>query len=463
MNVNPERLSVAQRVEKGKAARKRVPRTQHADWTPEPTRPDPVDIIAAQNTARVQWLVPIRHSRMGVSPFTFYRGAAAIMAADLAATPDSDLWVQDGGDAHLSNFGAYASPSRKLVFDANDFDETLPGPWEWDLKRLTASLVVASEHLGFPAAEGRKIAAHAVRSYRLSMADYAQRDVMDLWYDHLTIDSVMNFAGISKGEMTLRLQRFETKAKSRTSLQALKKLTTTESGSLKIRSQPPLLVPLNEMPGDIDPDTVRQVVHTAYQHYLASTDDHIQLLLSRFTVVDVAFKVVGVGSVGTRCWIMLLLGRDEDDPLFLQIKEAVPSVLEKYLQPSEYSHHGRRVVEGQRLIQAQTDIFLGWTTGMEDRQFYVRQLRDWKGSANLEQGTPRQLHFYADLCGRTLARGHARSGDPVAISAYMGSSARIDDAIAEFSVRYAKQNLADYQRFQAAISDGTLPVSAEAL
>ena len=460
INLTP-RLTVAQRNEKGREARSRFPRSGHADWSPDADRRDPVDILATQNQQRLSWLVPIRHARMGVSPFTFYRGAAAIMAEDLGGTTNSGLWVQDGGDAHLSNFGAYASPSRELVFDANDFDETLPGPWEWDLKRLTASFVVGGQQRGFEEHQCRAIAAHAVKHYREAMAGYAQMPVTDLWYDYLDVDDVARFSGLSSQELTSRVSRFESKARKRTSLQALNKLTTRESGSLKIRSQPPLLVPIEEIPTGLDTDVMREAVNRAFSQYVESTADHIQLLLSRFTMVDAAIKVVGVGSVGTRCWIVLLEGRDDQDPLFLQIKEAGPSVLEDHLQPSEYDHQGRRVLEGQRLIQAQTDIFLGWTTGMDDRQFYVRQLRDWKGSVDVDQGDPRMWLFYAALCARTLARGHARSGDSVAIAAYAGKSAKLDASIAEFSVRYAQQNLADYAAFKQAIADGILPVAPE--
>ncbi|MEZ5184360.1 MAG: DUF2252 domain-containing protein [Candidatus Nanopelagicales bacterium] len=464
MSEDNRRRSVPERNEIGREARKRISRTSHGDWTPNPERRDPVKILSTQNEQRVPWLVPIRHSRMGVSPFTFFRGAAAIMAEDLSEGPDSELWVQAGGDAHLSNFGAYASPSRELVFDANDFDETLPGPWEWDLKRLTASLVIAGQNLGFPDDANRSIAAHAVRRYREAMADYAQMKVLDLWYDYLGVKDVERLSGLSKKDLEKRLATFETHARSRTSLQALKKLATNESGALKIRSQPPLLVPVSEIPSDFDPQTLLAAVHDAIEGYIATTGDHIQALLSRFRIVDVAIKVVGVGSVGTRCFIVLLEGLDASDPLFLQIKEAVPSVLEDHLRPSQYSNQGQRVVEGQRLIQAQTDIFLGWTTGeLEHRDFYVRQLRDWKGSVNVEGRTDQELRFYADLCARTLARGHARSGDPVAISAYAGSSSKLDDSIAEFSIRYSQQNLLDYARFQQAIKDGFLPVSPEVL
>ena len=460
INLSP-RLTVTQRQEKGREARSRISRSGHADWAPRSDRRDPVAILAAQNQQRLSWLVPIRHARMGVSPFTFYRGAAAIMAEDLGGTTDSGLWVQDGGDAHLSNFGAYASPSRDLVFDANDFDETLPGPWEWDLKRLTASFVVGGQQRGFPEDDCRAIAAHAVKDYREAMAGYAQMPVTDLWYDFLDVNTVEGFSGVSRKELTDRVTRFESKARRRTSLQALTKLTTRESGTLKIRSQPPLLVPLAEVPSELDQDVMREAVNRAFTQYVETTADHIQLLLSRFSMVDIAIKVVGVGSVGTRCWVVLLEGRDDQDPLFLQIKEAVNSVLEDHLQPSEYDHQGRRVVEGQRLVQAQSDIFLGWTTGLDDRQFYVRQLRDWKGSVDVDQGDPKLWQFYAALCARTLARGHARSGDPVAIAAYAGKSTKLDASIAEFSVRYARQNLADYAEFQQAIADGVLPVAAE--
>lgn len=451
------RLTVAERKERGKQARSKIPRSGHADWTPRPDRRDPVGILAAQNTQRVEQLVPIRHARMSVSPFTFYRGAAAVMSEDLSGTTDSGLWVQAGGDAHLSNFGAYASPSRELVFDQNDFDETLPGPWEWDLKRLTTSMVVAGENLGLSKDQQRAIAAHTVWAYRDAMSQYAQMNVMDLWYDYLSIDKLGQ--RLHRKDIAARLANFETRARSKTSLQALKKLTTRESGHLRIRNQPPLLVPMSNLPSHYNPDEISEAVNLAFHEYVETTQDHMHLLLSRFEVVDLALKVVGVGSVGTRCWVVLLEGRDGQDPLFLQIKEAVPSVLEDHLRPSQYEHQGRRVVEGQRLTQAQSDIFLGWTTGPGGRQFYVRQLRDWKGSADVDRGTAAEATFYAGMCARTLARGHARSGDAVAISAYVGVSSKLDDSIAEFAMRYAKQNLEDYAAFEQAIADGRLPIA----
>jgi len=396
---------------------------------------------------------------MRVSPFTFYRGAAAIMAQDLSRTPDSGLWVQAGGDAHLSNFGAYASPSRQLVFDANDFDETLPAPWEWDLKRLAASLVIAGQNLGLPGDKQRKAAAHAVHAYRTAMQAYAQKPVMDIWYEYLTAEDVEEWKGLPRAELRKRLDRFASKARSRTSLQALEKLTTRQSGHLRIKSQPPLLWPLDEVPTQFSSEEVRERAMTVFEHYTTTTDDHIQELLSRFKLVDVGLKVVGVGSVGTRCFIVLLEGRDHDDPLFLQVKEATNSVLEDYLRPSRYENQGQRVVEGQRLVQAQTDIFLGWTKSPDGKHYYVRQLRDWKGSADVDQGTYKQLRFYAGLCAHTMARGHARSGDPITIAAYMGDTAELDEAIAEFSMRYSRQNEQDYAAFSEAIADGVLPVA----
>lgn len=450
--------SVAQRRAAGQDARLGAPRTSHAEWQPRSDRRDPLDILEAQNEQRLPWLVGVRHARMSASPFTFFRGAAALMAEDLAGTPDSGIRVQCGGDAHLSNFGAYASPSRELVFDANDFDETLPGPWEWDLKRLAASFVVGGQHLGFSDEDCRDLAASVVRSYREATSDYAAMPVMDLWYDHMGVDDVSKFSGLSAKELERRLTRFERRARSRTSLQALDKLATRADGTLRIRSMPPLLVPLAELPIKVDKDAAWEAVSQAYAQYVATTADHISFLLSRFTIVDIAIKVVGVGSVGTRCWIVLLEGRDDQDPLFLQIKEAMPSVLADHLPPSAYDHQGRRVVEGQRLVQAQSDIFLGWTTGLRGRHYYVRQLRDWKGSVGVERGAPKQWRLYATLCARTLARGHARSGDAVAIAAYAGSSSKLDNAIAEFCMRYARQNRADYLLFQEALHDGRLPI-----
>lgn len=451
--------TVADRRAAGKQARRDVPRSSHSQWSPAADRRDPVALLEEQNADRVDWLVPIRHARMRVSPFTFYRGTARIMAADLAATPVSGLHVQLGGDAHLSNFGAYASSERHLVFDANDFDETLPGPWEWDLKRLATSFVVAGQHLGFRGRQQREAAQRSVMAYRQAMASYAGQGYLDIWYDYLIPQDIADAGGMDSAELGKRLGRFERKARSRTSLQAMAKLTEVVDGRLQIRSDPPLLVRLRDLPEEYHPDELEQVLRRGIEDYKTTLAKDRRVLLDRFVAVDTAIKVVGVGSVGTRCLIVLFVGRDGQDPLFLQLKEAGPSVLAEFLQPSAYVNQGRRVVEGQRLVQAQSDIFLGWSEGQKGRHFYVRQLRDWKGSVEVEGATPEQLAFYATVCGRTLARGHARSGDPIAISAYAGKGEALDRAITDFAVAYAAQNQKDYEEFLAAIESGRLPVS----
>jgi uncharacterized protein (DUF2252 family) len=452
--------TLEERVEIGRVARSQVPRSSHRLWEAPEGRPDPVALLEQQNETRVPWLVPLRHARMRVSPFTFFRGTACVMAADLATTPNSGLTVQVGGDAHLSNFGAYASPERQLVFDANDFDETLPGPWEWDLKRLAASFTVAAQSLGFDPPSARMVTAQAVKSYRKSIVRYGEMGYLDLWYDHVTSDDVRQSRGVDPVELAARLDRFERKARAKTSLQALEKLAIEENGHYRIRSDPPVLFPLRELPAEYDAPALEGVVHAGLEAYKESLSDDRRCLLDRFKIVDVGVKVVGVGSVGTRCLIVLLEGRDRQDPLFLQIKEAGPSVLEEHLDASVYANHGRRVVEGQKLTQAESDIFLGWTEGgLEGFHFYVRQLRDWKGSVALDTGTPEQLAFYARLCGMTLARGHARTGDAVAIASYLGKSDSLDRAITDFSEGYADQNQRDYEAFTTAIHDGRLACS----
>jgi uncharacterized protein (DUF2252 family) len=448
--------TLEERREVGREARRRVPRSDHASWEPAPNRRDPVSLLQEQNADRVQWLVPVRHARMRVSPFTFYRGTARIMAADLATTPTSGLQVQLGGDAHLSNFGAYASPERELVFDANDFDETLPGPWEWDVKRLAASFTVAGQHVGLGRKAVRRATSTAVRAYREAMAGYAPMGYLDVWYDEFTVRDLQAANHISANEMAERVDRFSSKARKHTSLQALAKLTEEVDGRYRIRSQPPLLVPLRELPDEASPAELEEVVRAGFEQYKETLPGNRRVLVERFTPIDMALKVVGVGSVGTRCFIMLLEGRDHEDPLFLQIKEAGPSVLEEYVGASVYPNSGQRVVEGQQLVQAQSDIFLGWSEGRQSRQFYIRQLRDWKGSVETEGATPNQIEFYARLCGRTLARGHARSGDAAAIAAYLGKGDSFDRAITDFSEAYAEQNLRDFNEFVAAIDDGRL-------
>ena len=453
--------SVEQRQDVGRAARRQVPRTAHREWTPQDNRSDPVRLLEEQNEVRVPWLVPVRHARMRVSPFTFFRGTARIMAADLATTPNSGLQVQLGGDAHLSNFGAYASPERQLVFDANDFDETLPGPWEWDVKRLAASFTVAAQHLGFGRKEAQQATTTAVRAYRKAMTDYATMGFLDLWYDRFSVQDLQAAEDIDPKELAKRLERFGRRARTRTSLQALQKLTEEVDGRFRIRSDPPLLVPMRELRDEADPASLEEAVRIGFEQYKATLPDNRRSLVERFIPIDMAIKVVGVGSVGTRCFVMLLEGRDRDDPLFLQIKEAGPSVLEEHLGASAYPNSGQRVVEGQQLAQAQSDIFLGWAEGRLSRQFYIRQLRDWKGTVEIEKATTiNQMAFYAQLCGRTLARGHARSGDAASIAAYLGGGDIFDRAISDFSEAYAAQNLRDYDAFITAINDGRLECAA---
>jgi uncharacterized protein (DUF2252 family) len=418
-------------------------------------------LLEEQNETRVPWLVPLRHARMQVSPFTFYRGTARIMAADLAGTPTSGLTVQLGGDAHLSNFGAYASPERQLVFDANDFDETLRGPWEWDLKRLAASVAIAGQHLGFSSRDCRSATHEATRSYRRAMRRYAEVGFLELWYDHVDVGDVRAAAGMTQAELDRRVDRFQRRARSKTSLQALKKLTVQVDGRRRIRSDPPALLPLDDLGAEYDTDVLQAAAREAFGSYTETLSDDRRWLLDHYALIDVGIKVVGVGSVGTLCLLVLLQGRDEGDPLFLQAKETGRSVLEEHLEPSPYNNHGRRVVEGQRLVQAQSDIFLGWTegTGPGRRHFYLRQLRDWKGSVEIEGGTPDQLRFYAGLCGQTLARGHARSGDAEAIHAYAGRGDKLDRAITAFAEAYSVQNLSDYEAFRDAIAEGRLEVA----
>ncbi len=399
---------------------------------------------------------------MRVSPFTFYRGGAAIMAADLAGTPDSGLTVQLGGDAHLSNFGAYASPGRRLVVDANDFDETLRGPWEWDVKRLAASVLIAAQHIGHSPEEGDRATRQATRAYRESMAGFATLGYLETWNQIATVEDLRAEAGVTQEELDRRLARFERRARSKDSKQAVGKLTETVDGRRQIRHDPPVLYPLRALPFEYGPDVLEGAALEALETYKSTLNADRHWLLDRYRLVDIGLKVVGVGSVGTRCIILLLQGRDEADSFFLQAKEAQASVLEAHLGASPYDNNGRRIVEGQRLAQAQSDIFLGWTEGrIEHRHYYVRQLRDWKGSVEIEGATPEQLTFYADLCGRTLARGHARSGDPLAISSYMGKSGTFDRSIAAFAEAYAAQNLEDFARFEAAIGSGRLEAAEQ--
>ena len=450
----------------GRAARIRTPRTSHAVWSPPADRADPVSLLEEQATSRVPDLVPVRHGRMMVSPFTFYRGAALLMAADLATTPNSGLTVQLCGDAHLSNFGLFGSAERHLVFDINDFDETHPGPFEWDVKRLVASFEIAGRHRGFDDKDRRAIILAAGRAYRERMLAAAESTVLDAWYDHLDVDTMQAWLHDERQAERAAKRQVKTfdavvaKALTKDSMQAFAKLVTTDGGQMRIIGDPPLIVPVEDLLDDTDIDdpvkAAREIL-ASYRNTLFASARHP---LSEYTYVHMARKVVGVGSVGTRAWIVLMRGRDELDPLFLQAKEAQASVLERFLEPCEYDNQGERVVRGQRLMQASSDIFLGWQRvrgeGRIERDFYVRQLHDWKGSLDAEKAVPRGTLLYARICGETLARAHGRSGDRVEIAAYLGKSDAFEESIAAFAEAYADQNEADYQAFTAAVADGRL-------
>ena len=465
-----EHPRVEDRQASGKAARKQTPPSGHSGWAPARGRPDPVALLEEQNATREPDLVPVRHGRMMVSPFTFYRGAAKIMASDLADTPTAGLDVQLCGDAHLSNFGVFASPERELVFDLNDFDETLPGPFEYDVKRMAASFTIAARNNGFTKAQGQTATSMSVRAYREAMAQFAEMRTLDIWYAKMSEQELLGAldaaAGSQKGAdkkaataAHKNARKNAKKAHTRDSLQALSKLAEHVGGRYRIVSQPPVVVPLRELPAihGYSVEELERMVHSQFREYRATLQDERRELLERFEVVDMARKVVGVGSVGTRAFIVLLQGRDQDDPLFLQVKEATKSVLEDRLPKSQYEQPGERVVQGQRRMQAASDIFLGWAKGSEaDRHMYWRQLRDMKGSAVVEAMAPATLAFYARACGDTLARAHARSGDPVALAAYLGSKDRFDESITDFAERYADQNDQDFRAFCDAVTSGRL-------
>ncbi|HET6533889.1 MAG TPA: DUF2252 domain-containing protein [Actinoplanes sp.] len=454
----------AARYAAGRSARARVPLEAHAELHLGADRGDPVLLLERQAETRLAELVPIRYGRMLVSPFTFFRGAAAIMAADLAGTPSSGLECQLCGDAHLSNFGAFASPERRLVFDINDFDETHPGPWEWDVKRLVASLVVAARDNGFRRRDRAAVARAAVSRYRVAMADFASRRELDVWYAHADLDRVSELARDQLGKQ--RRKRFaeaQAKARTRDSMQAFRKLTTVVDGQRRIVADPPLLVPVQDLLPDADREDLEKWIRQLLSGYAASLAADRQRLLGAFEFVDMARKVVGVGSVGTRCWVVLLSGRDENDPLLLQIKEAQPSVLAEFVDGrAAATSEGERVVSGQRLIQATSDIFLGWHTAVgidgQSRDFYVRQLRDWKASAAVEGMDPAAMRLYGELCGWTLARAHARTGDRIAIAGYLGDDDAFDRALVDFGERYADRNEKDFQLLLEASRTGRITV-----
>jgi len=458
----------ATRREAGRAARAQTPRRSHARWETPPARSDPLELLEEQARSRVPELVPVRYERMRTSPFAFYRGGALLMASDLAGTPQSGLIVQLCGDAHLSNFGLFGSAERRLVFDINDFDETLPGPFEWDVKRLATSFEIAGRHRGFSDAERREVVSAAAAGYRERMWAAARASVLDAWYDTLDAESVQTWLRHERdGERATKRQMktFDSvvaKARTKDRMRAFAKLVSTRDGRLRIAADPPLIVPVEDIVGEREDaagtEARMQAVLTSYRATLG-TQRHP---LSEYTYVHMARKVVGVGSVGTRAWVLLLVGRDDADPLFLQAKEAEASVLERFLGPSDAASHGERVVRGQRMMQASSDIFLGWQPGFAgdgsglERDYYIRQLHDWKGALDAEQMVPQGAVLYARICGETLARAHARSGDRVQIATYLGESRTFDEAMTDFAAAYADQNETDYRAFVAALDAGRL-------
>ncbi len=460
------RLTAEERKAQGRAARARVPLAAHAEFHAAAGR-DPVGLLIEQAETRVPELVPIRHGRMLVSPFTFYRGAALIMAADLSTTPTPGLRTQLCGDAHLSNFGAYASPERRLVFDINDFDETLPGPFEWDVKRLTASFVVAGRNNGFTTKQCRKLALAVVESYRRTMRDFAQQAILDVWYAHLDIEDLFKEFELSLSPKKLKKEETElktaesllAKAHTRTSLQAVGKMTATIDGQRRIVSEPPLIVPLQELTG-LDQDELLATIRRLLATYRGTLQSDRRILLDHFSLTDLAHKVVGVGSVGLRAWVLLFEAGLGTESLLLQAKQAEASVLAAYAGASEYTNHAQRVVAGQHLMQASSDIFLGWLASSPDDgwtdDYYLRQLRDWKASVALDQMSARSFDVYARLCGWTLARAHARSGDRIAIAGYLGKSPAFDHAVADFAETYADQNERDHTALADAVAAGSV-------
>jgi uncharacterized protein (DUF2252 family) len=457
-----QHTTATERSAEGRAARATAPRaSQSALELPDR---DSVALLEEQAATRVPELVPIRYGRMLVSPFTFYRGAAKIMAHDLAATPTSGLQAQLCGDAHLSNFGGFASAERSLVFDLNDFDEALPGPFEWDVKRLATSFEICARDRGFDDSVRESAVATAVRAYREAMRSFAAMGDLAVWYSRIDVGAILEqLRRDNDKKQAKNVERAEAKARTKDSLKAFSRLTHEVDGELRIRSDPPLLVPLEELVDDSRAAEMKEELASMFRKYRSSLQYDRRKLLEGYRLVDVARKVVGVGSVGTRAWIVLLLGRDDEDPLFLQVKEAEVSVLEAHLGKSKFRHHGQRVVEGQRMMQAASDIFLGWVRtdrGLDDkaRDFYVRQLWDWKVSVDLETVLPRGLVLYAQACGWTLARAHARSGDRIAMAAYLGKGKTFDRALAEFATAYADVNQRDYEALAEAARTGRVEV-----
>jgi uncharacterized protein (DUF2252 family) len=450
-----------QRVARGRAARAEVPRESHAEFAAGPVRPDPVGLLEGQGLTRVPELLPIRYGRMASSAFAFFRGGALPMASDLAGTPRSGLTVQACGDAHLANFGLFASPERRLVFDINDFDETAPGPWEWDVKRLATSLEIAARSNDYPGKDRRRIVLAAVAGYRRAMREFAELDALAVWYAHADVDRIQALAAASlRAKQRKILERTVAKAQTKDNMGALARFAAVSDGVVRLNAEPPLVVPLRDLVADpVEARALEDGVHQVITAYAETLEPERRVLLDRYRMVDIARKVVGVGSVGTRSWMILLL-EDGANPLFLQAKEAGPSVLEAFAGASGYDNAGQRVVVGQRLMQAVSDIFLGFVrvTGIDGatRDFYVRQLRDWKGSAVIETMRPEGMLAYGEICGWTLARAHARSGDRVALAAYLGGGSAFDEAIREFADAYADQNERDHQTLLDAIASGRI-------
>jgi uncharacterized protein (DUF2252 family) len=463
--IDLQRGSRADRIARGRTAREAAPLLTHAEFAPAASR-DPIGLIVGQAADRVPELVPIRHGRMLASPFAFFRGAALPMAADLATTPTSGLIVQLCGDAHLANFGAFASPERRLVFDINDFDETMPGPFEWDVKRLAASLSVAGRQGGFDPVACRQIVRAMAEQYRTAMREFAEQRQLDIWYAHLDVDqAIADLRSQLKSKQFKTVESLAAAARTHTSMHALSKLTMVVDGRVRITSRPPTTVPIDEVFSAVEAGAIHKLVRTVLTQYARTLQSDRRHLLEQFSLVQVARKVVGVGSVGLRAWVILLDAMDGGDPLFLQAKEAQPSVLSAYVRRDKHRNQGQRVVKGQHMMQAASDIFLGWTNNLgalgENRDYYVRQLRDWKFSVPIEQMRPNSMTRYGQMCGWTLARAHARSGDRVALASYLGRSAKFDDAITDFAEVYADRNERDYEEFRRAVKDGRVEALAD--
>jgi uncharacterized protein (DUF2252 family) len=462
MTTAVEHPTCEERAASGKAARKELPRERHAEWSVDRRTLKPLDLLAEQATTRVPELVPIRYGRMAATPFTYYRGAALPMAADLSTGPSTSLNVQLCGDAHLCNFGGFASPERDLLFDVNDFDETAPGPFEWDLKRLGASLEIVARNRDFPAKTGRKLVTNSISSYRQAMREFANMSNLEVWYSYMDVASIAQRWGSEvTSDVLAGFKKTATKAESKDQLKARVKLTEVVDGELRFRSDPPLLVRLSELSGDTEAGHLQDMIHEGLRSYRQTLIGDRRHLLESYEFVDAARKVVGVGSVGTRAWIALFKGNDADDTLILQMKEAEASVLERFCSKSVFESHGQRVVEGQRYMQAASDILLGWyrvPSGLDGKphDYYFRQLWDWKASADVDNMAPEALLVYAKMCGWVLARAHARSGDRVAIASYLGSGDAFDRAMADFAVAYADQNALDHQVLVDAIADGSV-------